>query len=84
MAKLGNYSNAVEPEYGGVHIASRLFDMKETLLWKLDREGKIQTVLIRTQGSKRGKRLFKLDSIRAFLRSLEKTHEKSERPWVKA
>jgi hypothetical protein len=84
MAKLSDSYTNVTPEYGSAHIASHIFDIKETLLWKLDREGKIQSILIRTQGGRRGKRLFKLDSIRAFLRGLEKNQDKSERPWTKA
>jgi hypothetical protein len=60
-------SDATEfTDHHGVHL---LFGLRRSLLYHLDCEGLITSVSLKENGEKRGKRLFYVPSIRAYLRS---------------
>jgi hypothetical protein len=48
----------------GVHAR---YSIRRSLLYELDKDGHIKSVSLRRRGRSRGKRLFSVDSIRAFL-----------------
>ncbi len=50
----------------GVHAR---FSIRRSLLYELDNDGLVLSVSLRRRGRSRGKRLFSVDSIRAFLLS---------------
>ena len=44
-----------------------MFALSRTHLYKLGKEGLVRTVSLRGRGNTRGRRLYSVDSIRAFL-----------------
>ena len=80
--KTGEHPAITVPLIGGAvrppqHIAPEFVDckgleagwgIKRSLAYQLLNDGKIQGVSLRRRGAIRGKRLFSVDSIRAFLR----------------
>jgi hypothetical protein len=57
-----------DPEFlDAVGVKAR-FSIKRSLLYELDNDGLVESVSLRRRGRTRGKRLFSVDSIRAFLR----------------
>lgn len=58
---------AVMPEFGDVDQVRIYFGIKQSLLYRLLAERKIRAVSIRQHGKSRGRRLFDMASIRAFL-----------------
>jgi hypothetical protein len=57
----------VGPEFVGYTEARLLFGLSRTHLWKLGKEGQVQTVSLRAKGRTRGRRLYSVASIRALL-----------------
>lgn len=59
----------LDPEFVDVPGMHSLFGIKRSLAYALLAEGLIQGVSLRRRNQVRGKRLFKVDSVRAYLRS---------------
>lgn len=57
----------VGPEFVGYTEARALFGLSRTHLYKLGKEGQVQTVSLRAKGRTRGRRLYSVASIRALL-----------------
>ncbi len=62
-------SPANDAEFADSHGVKRGFGLGRSLLYELHKEGLIEGVSLRRRGQLRGKRLWKVDSIREFLRS---------------
>ena len=61
-----------DPEFlDAVGVKAR-FSIKRSLLYELDNDGLVESVSLRRRGRTRGKRLFNVASIRAFLREQKK------------
>jgi hypothetical protein len=63
------YVAAQDPEFLDAVGVRERFGIKRSLLNELINLGLIKSVSLRRRGQSRGKRLFSVDSIRAFLRS---------------
>ena len=63
------YVAAQDPEFLDAVGVRERFGIKRSLLYELISLGLIKSVSLRRRGQSRGKRLFSVDSIRAFLRS---------------
>lgn len=55
------------PEFVGYQDARMMFGLSRTHLYNLGKEGLVRTVSVRGRGNTRGRRLYSVDSIRAFL-----------------
>lgn len=62
-------SEIADPEFVDVDGLRRLFGIKRSLAYVLLNEGSIKSVSLRRRGAVRGKRLFSVHSVRAFLNS---------------
>ena len=62
-------ANGADPEFLDAAGITARFGLKRSLLYTLLAEGSIRGVSLRRRGQVRGKRLFAVDSVRAFLRS---------------
>jgi hypothetical protein len=58
----------IEPEFVDCKGLEAGWGIKRSLAYQLLNDGKIQSVSLRRRGALRGKRLFSVDSVRAFLR----------------
>ena len=58
-----------DPEFLDARGVEGRFSIRRSLLYELHNSGHIKSVSLRRRGQSRGKRLFSVDSIRAFLRS---------------
>jgi hypothetical protein len=58
----------IDPEFVDCKGLEAGWGIKRSLAYQLLTEGKIQGVSLRRRGAIRGKRLFSVDSVRAFLR----------------
>ena len=58
----------VDPEFVDCKGLEAGWGIKRSLAYQLLTEGKIQGVSLRRRGAIRGKRLFSVDSVRAFIR----------------
>ena len=58
------------PEWGDVKDARRTFGLKENLAYTLINTGAIESIVIRSKGKARGKRLINFASVRRLLASL--------------
>jgi hypothetical protein len=58
-----------DPEFLDARGVEGRFSIRRSLLYELHNGGHIKSVSLRRLGQSRGKRLFSVDSIRAFLRS---------------
>jgi hypothetical protein len=58
----------IDPEFVDCRGLEAGWGIKRSLAYQLLNEGKIRGVSLRRRGAVRGKRLFSVDSIRAFLR----------------
>ena len=58
----------VDPEFVDIPGLEARWGIKRSLAYQLLADGKIRGVSLRRHGQVRGKRLFSVDSIRAFLR----------------
>jgi hypothetical protein len=63
------YVAAQDPEFLDARGVQERFNIRRSLLYELHYGGHIKSVSLRRRGQSRGKRLFSVDSIRAFLRS---------------
>ena len=61
-------ASQLDPEFCDVRGLDRLFGIKRSLGYTLLAEGLIESVSLRRRGQIRGKRLFNVDSVRAYLR----------------
>jgi hypothetical protein len=61
-------ASQLDPEFCDVRGLDRLFGIKRSLGYTLLAEGLIESVSLRRRGQIRGKRLFSVDSVRAYLR----------------
>jgi hypothetical protein len=59
---------AQDPEFLDARGVEGRFSIRRSLLYELHNAGQIKSVSLRRRGQSRGKRLFSVDSIRAFLR----------------
>jgi hypothetical protein len=59
----------LDPEFVDCKGLEALFGIKRSLAYALLADGKIQGVSLRRRNQIRGKRLFKVDSVRSFLNS---------------
>lgn len=59
-----------KPEYGDHRTCRTLFGFSRSSLYELIKEGKIRSISVRKKGNTRGRRLFDLESIRAYLNSI--------------
>jgi hypothetical protein len=66
--RFGGLILAKEPEFLDARGVEARFSIRRSLLYELHNSGDIQSVSLRRRGRSRGKRLFSVDSIRAFLR----------------
>lgn len=57
-----------DPEFVDCDGLRQRFGIKRSLAYELLHEGAIRGVSLRRRGAERGKRLFSVDSVRAFLR----------------
>ncbi len=57
-----------DPEFLDAQGVHARFSIRRSLLYELDNDGLVLSVSLRRRGRSRGKRLFSVDSIRAFLR----------------
>lgn len=55
------------PEWGPAKIATAIFGISRTQLYRLAADGSIKSASLRKRGEVKGKRLFSLDSIAAFI-----------------
>jgi hypothetical protein len=62
------YVAGQDPEFLDAVGVKQRFSIKRSLLYELHHGGHIKSVSLRRRGQSRGKRLFSVDSIRAFLR----------------
>jgi hypothetical protein len=62
-------SQQVEPEFVDFEGLRQGFGIKRSLAYQLLSEGLIRGVSLRRRGALRGKRLFSVDSVRAYLNS---------------
>ncbi|MEO8613875.1 MAG: helix-turn-helix domain-containing protein [Luteolibacter sp.] len=62
-------SGYIRPEWGDAKAVRLHFGLCKTTIYRLADEGKIRTSSLRERGKLRGKRLFSLDSIAAFIES---------------
>jgi hypothetical protein len=60
-------ASQIEPEFIDVDGLRRAFGIKRSLAYQLLADGAIKGVSLRRRGRIRGKRLFSVDSVRAFL-----------------
>ncbi len=60
-------------EWGDHHSVRRIFSIKRGKLYDLDRHGFVRSVSLRRPGQKFSKRLWHLQSIRDYLKSLLRT-----------
>ena len=58
-----------DPEFLDARGVEERFSIRRSLLYELHNGGHIKSVSLRRRGQARGKRLFAVDSLRAFLRS---------------
>ena len=58
----------IDPEFVDCKGLEAGWGIKRSLAYQLLGDGKIQSVSLRRRGAIRGKRLFSVDSVRAFLR----------------
>ncbi len=59
-----------KPEFGDHRTCRALFNISRSSLYELVEEGRIRSISVRKRGNTRGRRLFDLESIRAYLNSL--------------
>lgn len=59
--------HVLPPEFSDTRGVSHLFHVGRSLQYRLIREGKIRSVLLRQPGRRVGKRLIHVDSVREFL-----------------
>jgi hypothetical protein len=57
-----------DPEFLDARGVHARFSIRRSLLYELHNGGHVKSVSLRRRGQSRGKRLFSVDSIRAFLR----------------
>ena len=57
----------IVPEFGNHHQATAHYGLSRSHLYLLAEQGKIKSVSLRERGKTKGKRLFVMDSIRAYL-----------------
>ena len=62
-------ASQIEPEFIDVDGVRRGFGIKRSLAYELLKDGAIKGVSLRRRNRVRGKRLFQVDSIRAYLSS---------------
>ena len=62
---------AFTPEWVGTRGAQKMFDLGESLIYQLIKEGKIRSKLVVLSGRTKGKRLVDAGSLSAFLNSAE-------------
>ena len=62
------YVAGQDPEFLDARGVEGRFSIRRSLLYELHNGGHIKSVSLRRRGQSRGKRLFSVDSIRAFLR----------------
>ena len=61
-------ASQLDPEFCDFRGLDRLFGIKRSLGYQLLADGLIKSVSLRRRGQIRGKRLFSVDSVRAYLR----------------
>jgi hypothetical protein len=71
-------ASQLDPEFCDVRGLDRLFGIKRSLGYTLLAEGLIESVSLRRRGQIRGKRLFNVDSVRAYLREQMQSQKGSE------
>jgi hypothetical protein len=62
------YVAGQDPEFLDARGVNARYSIRRSLLYELHNGGHIKSVSLRRRGQSRGKRLFSVDSIRAFLR----------------
>ena len=55
------------PEFVGYQEARMMFGLSRTHLYNLGKDGLVRSVSLRGRGTTRGRRLYSVDSIRAFI-----------------
>jgi hypothetical protein len=63
----GAKGGLIYPEFMGHEEVTRVFGLKRTHLYQLKDKGVIKSVALRAKGTLKGRRLFHVGSIRAFL-----------------
>jgi hypothetical protein len=72
----GKKTTPLYPEFMGHEEVTRVFGLKRTHLYQLKDKGVIKSVALRAKGALKGRRLFHVESIRAFLyANIEATSE---------
>ncbi len=62
--------NQVRPEWGDARAVQSRFGICKSTLYRLTEDGKIRSSSLRERGKLRGKRLFSMDSIAAYIESM--------------
>ncbi len=60
-------ANELAPEWCDARQAQRIFNLGRTTLTRLSREGKIRACSLAEPGMKRGKKLYRVSTIRTYL-----------------
>lgn len=60
-------ANDATPEFGDSRVARQMFSLSRAHLYRLHAEGKIRSSCLRQRGKLRGRRLWYLPSVRAYL-----------------
>jgi hypothetical protein len=62
-----NIAHDATPEFGDSKVARQMFSLSRAHLYRLHAEGKIKSSCLRQRGKLRGRRLWYLPSLRAYL-----------------
>lgn len=68
----------LRPEWGDAKAVHSRFGICKSTLYRLTEDGKIRSSSLRERGKLRGKRLFSMDSVAAFIESMAIGGEKTE------
>lgn len=71
MAKTTPTNTPVRPEWGDSRTVHAHFTLGKSTIYRAHAEGKIRAVSMRERGKLRGKKLWNMDSIAAWIESME-------------
>jgi hypothetical protein len=61
------HTNTIRPEWLDAKRITQIYGLGKSTLYRLAEEGKIRTSSLKERGKQRGKRLFSVDSVSAFI-----------------
>ena len=85
-SSIGGISNVahVRPEWGDAKAVQSRFGICKSTLYRLTEDGKIRSSSLRERGKLRGKRLFSMDSVAAYIESMASGGECDEKAGSKS